>query len=137
MMYSSAIFKNKSQSLHHASLNKLEIICKKLQLKRTDHIIEIGTGWAGFAIYAAEKYGCRVTTTTIPRQQYNFAKELIKKKMLTKQRVNAINQAKIQDEWVAHLPDAYRWLRDERYAVFLENHQASGPRVIDGITVID
>ena len=85
MMYSSAIFKNKSQSLHHASLNKLDIICKKLQLKSTDHIIEIGTGWGGFAIYAAEKYGCRVTTTTISRQQYSFAKELIKKKGLTKQ----------------------------------------------------
>ena len=51
--------------------------------------------------------------------------------------IQAINHAKTHDEWVAHLPDAYRWLRDERYAVFLENHQTTGPRVIDGITVID
>jgi len=51
--------------------------------------------------------------------------------------VEAINRALTNEEWCAPLPDAFRWLRDERYAVFLENHQASGPRVIDGITVID
>jgi len=51
--------------------------------------------------------------------------------------VGAINNALTNDEWCAPLPDAFRWLRDERYAVFLENHQISGPRIIDGITVID
>ena len=51
--------------------------------------------------------------------------------------VEAINRALTNEEWCAPLPDAFRWLRDERYAVFLENHQTSGPCVIDGITVID
>ena len=51
--------------------------------------------------------------------------------------VEAIKHALTNDEWCAPLPDAFRWLRDERYAVFLENHQTTGPRIIDGITVID
>lgn len=70
MMYSAAIFDNKSDSLEVASLNKLEIICRKLQLKPEDHLLEIGTGWGGMAIYAASNYGCKVTTTTISMQQY-------------------------------------------------------------------
>src|SRR5690606_10834858 len=65
MMYSSAIFENPNQSLLDASINKLQRICQKLNLKPTDHLIEIGTGWGGMAIYAASNYGCKVTTTTI------------------------------------------------------------------------
>ena len=77
MMYSSAIFPSASASLEQASLNKLEIICQKLQLNAADHVVEIGTGWGGFAIYAAKHYGCRVTTTTISKQQFNLAKQRI------------------------------------------------------------
>jgi len=77
MMYSSAIFKTPRQSLHQASLNKLASICEKLALKASDHILEIGTGWGGFAIYAAQHYGCKVTTTTISQQQYALAVERI------------------------------------------------------------
>ena len=78
MMYSSAIYKSRKTSLEDASTNKLDVICKKLNLKKTDHVIEIGTGWGGFAIYAAKNYGCKVTTTTISIEQYKFAKQKIK-----------------------------------------------------------
>jgi cyclopropane-fatty-acyl-phospholipid synthase len=73
MMYSSAIFKTPKQSLEQASLLKLDSICKKLALQPSDHVLEIGTGWGGFAIYAAQHYGCKVTTTTISQQQYDLA----------------------------------------------------------------
>ena len=73
MMYSSAIFSPPNCSLEAASLKKLQVICDKLDLKPTDHVIEIGTGWGGFAIYAAKHYGCKVTTTTISKQQYDEA----------------------------------------------------------------
>jgi cyclopropane-fatty-acyl-phospholipid synthase len=77
MMYSSAIYAEKSSSLEEASINKLEVICNKLDLKETDRVIEIGTGWGGFAIHAAKNYGCHVTTTTISEAQYREAKERV------------------------------------------------------------
>ena len=73
MMYSSAIFSPLAISLEAASNKKLQVICDKLDLKPTDHVVEIGTGWGGFAIYAAKHYGCRVTTTTISQQQFDEA----------------------------------------------------------------
>jgi cyclopropane-fatty-acyl-phospholipid synthase len=78
MMYSAAIFPNDNVSLHEASLNKLTHICERLQLKATDHLLEIGTGWGSLAIHAAQHYGCRVTTTTLSRQQYEFAEQRIR-----------------------------------------------------------
>lgn len=78
MMYSSAIFETPKQSLEDASIAKLRSICEKLALKETDHLLEIGTGWGGFAIYAAQNYGCKVTTTTISQQQYVMAVERVK-----------------------------------------------------------
>lgn len=74
MMYSSAMFEATTNTLQAASELKLKTICDKLDLKPTDHVIEIGTGWGGFAIYAATHYGCKVTTTTISQQQYALAK---------------------------------------------------------------
>ena len=74
MMYSSAMFNAHTKTLHQASELKLKTICDKLDLKPDDHVVEIGTGWGGFAIYAAQNYGCRITTTTISRQQYALAK---------------------------------------------------------------
>lgn len=78
MMYSSAIFTETAATLEKAAENKLELICKKLDLQRTDRLIEIGTGWGGFALYAAEKYGCHVTTTTISEAQHREAAKRIK-----------------------------------------------------------
>lgn len=73
LMYSSAVFENENMTLEEASDLKKEIICKKLDLKPLDHLVEIGSGWGGFAIYAAEHYGCRVTTITISQAQYDEA----------------------------------------------------------------
>jgi cyclopropane-fatty-acyl-phospholipid synthase len=77
MMYSSGVFPAADASMEEASLNKLKIICEKLQLTPNDHVVEIGTGWGGFAIYAAKNYGCKVTTTTISQQQFNLAKQRV------------------------------------------------------------
>jgi len=73
MMYSAAIFEHPEASLEDAALHKLDVICRKLELKPDDHLLEIGTGWGGLAVYAAKHYGCRVTTTTISREQYDIA----------------------------------------------------------------
>ena len=78
MMYSSAIFEDPGMSLEQASVAKLERICRKLQLSPKHHVLEIGTGWGGFAEYAARNFGCRVTTTTISREQYEFATRRIR-----------------------------------------------------------
>ncbi|MDA8898908.1 cyclopropane-fatty-acyl-phospholipid synthase family protein [Porticoccaceae bacterium] len=77
MMYSCAYYPDEKMSLEQASLAKLKRICDKLQLNESDHVIEIGTGWGGFALYAAENYGCKVTTTTISQQQHDWAKQRI------------------------------------------------------------
>jgi cyclopropane-fatty-acyl-phospholipid synthase len=78
MMYSSAFFEQPQQSLYDASRAKLDLICRKLQLGPDDHVLEIGSGWGGFAIHAASRFGCRVTTTTISRQQFELAGERIR-----------------------------------------------------------
>ncbi len=78
MMYSSAMFTDPAMSLAEAQLTRLQTICRKLDLQATDHLLEIGTGWGGFALYAAREYGCRITTTTISKEQYDLACERVK-----------------------------------------------------------
>ena len=78
MMYSCALYENKDSTLQDASLLKIKTLCEKLQLKPNDHLIEIGTGWGSLAIYAAQTYGCRVTTTTISTEQFNYATQKVK-----------------------------------------------------------
>jgi cyclopropane-fatty-acyl-phospholipid synthase len=85
LMYSSALFSNQSETLHQASVEKLDHICRKLHLSESDHVLEIGTGWGGFAVHAAENYGCRVTTTTISEEQYDHAIQLVRQRGLTDQ----------------------------------------------------
>jgi cyclopropane-fatty-acyl-phospholipid synthase len=75
MVYSSAIFNSESDSLEDAQMQKLDHICRKLDLGPEDHVLEIGTGWGAFAEWAVRRYGCRVTTTTISEQQYCGAQE--------------------------------------------------------------
>jgi cyclopropane-fatty-acyl-phospholipid synthase len=77
MMYSSAIFTRPEMSLHEAQLTRLDHICRKLQLNANDHVLEIGTGWGGFALYAAQHYGCRVSTTTLSREQHDLAAQRV------------------------------------------------------------
>jgi len=73
MMYSSALFPSEQTSLEDASIEKVDRVCRTLQLKPQDHVIEIGTGWGTFAIHAASRYGCKVTTTTISEEQFRLA----------------------------------------------------------------
>ncbi len=79
MMYSAAVFEHSDTSLVEASTAKLDRICRKLRLTADDHVVEIGTGWGGFAIHAAGRYGCKVTTTTISRRQFDYAKAAVAK----------------------------------------------------------
>jgi len=74
MAYSCAYYESAEDTLEQAQVRKFDRICRKLQLGSLDHVLEIGTGWGGFAAYAAETYGCRVTTTTISRQQHDYAR---------------------------------------------------------------
>ena len=73
MMYSSAIFAAGDETLEQAQWRKLERICRKLDLQPGDHLVEIGTGWGGLAVHAASRFGCRVTTTTISKEQHALA----------------------------------------------------------------
>jgi cyclopropane-fatty-acyl-phospholipid synthase len=83
MMYSSAIYPTESASLDEAQKYKLDTICQRVSLTENDHLLEIGTGWGGLAIYAATNYGCKVTTTTISDAQFDYAKSRIEKLGLT------------------------------------------------------
>jgi cyclopropane-fatty-acyl-phospholipid synthase len=78
MMYSAAMFPRAEVGLDEAAVYKLDVICQKLDLQASDHLLEIGTGWGGMAIHAARNYGCRVTTTTISKQQYETARQRVK-----------------------------------------------------------
>lgn len=77
LMYSSAYFEQDGQALEAASEAKLERICRTLNLTSSDHVLEIGTGWGGFALHAARHYGCHITTTTISQNQYERTAERI------------------------------------------------------------
>ena len=73
MMYSCALFERDGMTLEEASVAKLERVCERLEIGPDDHVLEIGTGWGGFALHAAATRGCRVTTTTISREQHDYA----------------------------------------------------------------
>ncbi len=77
LMYSCAVFEREAMTLEEASTAKLERICRKLALKPSDRVVEIGTGWGGFALHAARHYGCHVTTTTISTEQHALARARI------------------------------------------------------------
>ncbi|MFZ2236473.1 MAG: cyclopropane-fatty-acyl-phospholipid synthase family protein [Dokdonella sp.] len=118
MMYSSAIYVDESESLEVAAKRKLDRICQKLDLQPHHHVVEIGTGWGGFAIHAAKNYGCKVTTTTISREQYELARE----------RVDA---AGLQDQ-VELLLEDYRDLEGTYdRLVSIEMIEAIGPQYLD------
>lgn len=85
MTYSCAFFKNNSATLEEASVEKLDRICRKLKLKDSDIVLEIGTGWGSFSIHAAKNYGCKIITTTISDAQFDYTQKLIKKEGLEAQ----------------------------------------------------
>jgi cyclopropane-fatty-acyl-phospholipid synthase len=77
MMYSSAVFARPNMTLAEAQRFKLDRLCAKIGLVPDDHVVEIGSGWGGFACHAAANYGCRVTTTTISDAQYEYASKRV------------------------------------------------------------
>jgi cyclopropane-fatty-acyl-phospholipid synthase len=77
LMYSSAMWQEETDTLDTASTRKLDVICQKLGLQPGMRVVEIGSGWGGFAIHAASRYGCHVTTTTISAEQYRLARERV------------------------------------------------------------
>jgi cyclopropane-fatty-acyl-phospholipid synthase len=78
MTYSCAVFDDPAASLREAQEAKLDRVCRKLELGPEDHVVEIGTGWGSFALHAAGRYGCRVTTTTISREQHEAAVQRVR-----------------------------------------------------------
>jgi cyclopropane-fatty-acyl-phospholipid synthase len=119
MAYSCAIFPAGDSTLAEGSEAKFEAVCRKLDLRPTDHVLEIGTGWGGFAIHAVQRYGCRVTTTTISREQRDFA-------------VRKIEALGLSDR-ITVLLDDYRDL-DGRFdkVVSIEMVEAVGAGFLDG-----
>ncbi|MEJ6107083.1 class I SAM-dependent methyltransferase [Aliivibrio salmonicida] len=79
MLYSSAIYPHADANLEEAQLFKLQTICERLELKEGETLLEIGTGWGALAIYAAQHYGVKVTTTTISDAQFEFAQQRVKR----------------------------------------------------------
>ena len=115
MMYSSGIFEHQDMTMEQASIAKLDRICQKLQLDENDHVLEIGTGWGGFAIYAARNYGCKVTTTTISQQQFDYAEQRISDEGLGRQDHPALRRLS-QPDWAIRQTgfdrdDRSRWSR--------------------------
>ena len=91
MNYSSGYFMDDETTLEEASLEKLDRICRKLALKPSDHVLEIGCGWGGFAVYAVQTTGCRVTATTISQEQYDYTRARVEAAGLS-DRVSVIKQ---------------------------------------------
>ena len=85
MTYSCGYFQDSSTSLEEASIEKLDRICRKLQLNKYDQVLEIGTGWGSFSMHAAKNYGCNISTVTISDAQYEYATNMIKKHGLDSQ----------------------------------------------------
>lgn len=118
MAYSCGIFLSPGASLHDASLEKFDRVCRRLDLRPSDEVLEIGTGWGGFAIHAAKNYGCRVTTTTISREQFDVAQQRIK-------------EAGLRDR-ITLLQQDYRDLRGQfDKLVSIEMIEAVGHRFLD------
>jgi len=82
MMYSSAVYKTGATTLADAQKAKMQALAGKLDVSSSDHVVEIGSGWGAMAVFLAETYGCRVTTTTISREQHQYTIQLVESKNL-------------------------------------------------------
>jgi cyclopropane-fatty-acyl-phospholipid synthase len=91
MAYSCGVYESESSTLEQASTAKFDRICRKLQLGPADHVLEVGCGWGGFALHAASRYGCHVTTTTISARQFDHATRAVATAGLT-DRITVLNQ---------------------------------------------
>lgn len=119
MTYSSGVFPSPSSTLEEASTEKYDRICQKMQLVPEDHVLEIGTGWGGFAAHAVKHYGCRVTTTTISNEQHAYAEKRFYESSL--------------DERITLLKQDYRDLRGKYdKLVSIEMIEAVGEKFLPG-----
>ncbi|KPQ01497.1 cyclopropane-fatty-acyl-phospholipid synthase family protein [Marinobacter sp. HL-58] len=118
MMYSAAIYPRPDATLDEAAVHKLDTICRKLDLRPGDRVMEIGTGWGGFAVHAAKHFGCHVTTTTISSEQLELAKAKVKAEGL--------------EDRITLLFDDYRDLEGQfDKLVSIEMIEAVGPQFLD------
>lgn len=118
LAYSSGIFPEPESSMQEASVEKFDRVCRKLDLHTDDEVLEIGTGWGGFAMHAATQYGCHVTTTTISQEQFSVANQ-------------RINDAGLQEQ-VSLLQEDYRDLRGQfDKLVSIEMIEAVGHKYLD------
>jgi cyclopropane-fatty-acyl-phospholipid synthase len=85
LCYSSGVFPSESATLEEASVHKLSLLCDKLGLRPGDELVEIGTGWGGLALHAAERYGAKVVTTTISKEQHRYARARVERHGLSEQ----------------------------------------------------
>jgi cyclopropane-fatty-acyl-phospholipid synthase len=143
MMYSCALYDQQSTSIESAQLNKLKVVCEKLELQPSDHLLEIGTGWGGLAIYAATNYGCKVTTTTISDEQYEYAKQRITELGLDKQITllkKDYRQLKGQYDKLVSI-EMIEAVGDEYFSTFFtqcnRRLKADGKLLIQSITIAD
>lgn len=83
MTYSCAYYKNESDDLAQAQLNKINLIIQKAQICEDDHVLEIGSGWGSFAIQAVKQTGCKVTTVTLSEEQQKLARERVEREGLS------------------------------------------------------
>lgn len=118
MAYSSGIFLTPDSTLKDASVEKMDRICRKLDLQPSDHLLEIGTGWGGLAVHAATRFGCRVTTTTISQQQFDVARQ-------------RINEAGLSDCVILLLQDYRDLIGQYDKLVSVEMIEAVGYRYLD------
>ena len=118
LCYSSGIFNRSDMTMREASLEKMKAACDSLGLTAGDHLLEIGTGWGALAIYAAENYGCRVTTTTISKEQFDFAQQRVLESGLG-------NLVEVLDQDYRELPGSYDKL------VSVEMIEAVGDEYLD------
>jgi cyclopropane-fatty-acyl-phospholipid synthase len=118
LAYSCALFERPEMTLEEASVAKFDRICRTLGITSRSHIVEIGTGWGGFAVHAAREYGCRVTTTTISDRQFQHARDWVRRERLERQ--------------VSVLREHYRHLRGEyTHLVSIEMIEAVDWRLYD------
>jgi cyclopropane-fatty-acyl-phospholipid synthase len=143
MAYSCALFEDPSMTLEQASIAKFDAICRRLDLTLESNVIEIGTGWGGFAVHAARNYGCRVTTTTISDLQYEHARAWVRREQL-EDRVTVIREhyRDLRGEYThlvsVEMIEAVDWrLYDEFFSTIAHLLRPDGRAAIQAIVVDD
>jgi cyclopropane-fatty-acyl-phospholipid synthase len=143
MAYSCGVYESEASSLAEASIAKFDRICRKLNLGPADHVVEIGGGWGGFALHAASRYGCRVTTTTISSRQFDHAVRAVAQAGLT-DRITVLNkdyrdlEGQFSDLVSIEMIEAVDWrLYDEFFATCARLLRPDGRAVLQCIVIDD